>query len=89
MTDELFINNKERYEKIEKATSFHSYEYFHNSNIQFGKQFGEMFADYVALRRSPNGIKYIELLKQETSQELINYLEEYYQSLSFKEELKK
>ncbi len=70
-------------------TCVHDQEYFINVSNPSNLQFSEMFANYVALRKSKNGIKYIELLKQETSLELIEYLEEYYRNLSFKEELKR
>lgn len=46
-------------------------------------QFSEMFANYVELRKIRTGNKYIEKLKEKTSPELIEALEELYENLSF------
>lgn len=46
-------------------------------------QFSEMFANYVELRKIRKGNKYIKKLKEKTSPELIEALEELYEKLSF------
>ena len=45
-------------------------------------QFSEMFANYVELRKIRTGNKYIEKLKEKTSPELIEAIEELYENLS-------
>ena len=48
------------------------------------KQFAELYANYMELKKSPNGKAYIERLKEKTDKELIEFLEEYNKSLTEK-----
>lgn len=57
-------------------TSIHGVGYFVSHEV-----FLEIFADYVQLRKSSGGQKYIEKLKEKTSPELMEALEEYYKNI--------
>ncbi len=46
------------------------------------RQFKEMFANYVQLKKSSNGPQYIERLKDKTSPELVTAIDTYYKGLS-------
>lgn len=64
---------KEEKEKLKAPMCTHNMEYF----ILGNKQFGEIYANYMELKKSPKGAFYIEKLKEKTSRKLIELLEEY------------
>ena len=65
-------------------TCTHTTEYF----IARKRQFQEMFANYVALKKEQKGQEYIEKLKEKTSPELISAIEDYYKNIGLKTEKK-
>lgn len=73
-----------KYKKIKVPSCCHDTMYFLKG---FNKSFEEMIADYIALTKSKDGQEYIELLKQETSPELIDSLENYYKNMSCEQSL--
>lgn len=56
----------------------HNVEYFLSNH---DRQFAEMFANFVELKKARIGSKYIEKLKEKTSPELISAIEIYYKNL--------
>ena len=58
-------------------TCTHNSFYF----VKDDSQFREMFANYVSLRKAPDGKTFINKLKEHTSPELIDALENYYLSI--------
>lgn len=56
----------------------HDMEYFLSNP---DRQFAEMFANFVELKKARIGSKYIEKLKEKTSPELISAIEIYYKNL--------
>lgn len=75
-----------KYEKTHAPSSTHNTRYFQTKQIQFQ----ELFANYVELRKmpSPKREKYMTKIKERTSVELLEALENYYLSLT-KEQRKK
>lgn len=63
--------------KTSTPTCTHDTMYF----MQTDRQFKEMFANYVELKKSPNGLIYIEKLKDKTSPELILKIEDLYKNI--------
>lgn len=63
-------------------TCTHTTEYF----IARKRQFQEMFANYVELKKEQKGQEYIEKLKEKTSPELISAIEDYYKNIGLKTE---
>ena len=63
--------------KTSTPTCTHDTIYF----MQTDRQFKEMFANYVELKKSPNGSIYIEKLKDKTSPELILKIEDLYKNI--------
>ena len=61
-------------------TCTHTFQYF----IERNRQFQEMFANYVELKKEQNSQEYIEKLKEKTSPELISAIEDYYKSICLK-----
>ncbi len=72
-----YLGNMASFLPTSAPTCTHNTGYF----MQKDKQFREMFANYVSLRKDPEGKKFINRLKEHTSLELIDALENYYLSI--------
>ena len=57
----------------------HNEEYFNKYDY---RQFAEMLADYIALKRSPNGQYYITILANIFDDKLIEIMDDYYDDIS-------
>ena len=53
------------------------------------KTFQEMLADYISLSKMDGGQEYIERLKEDTSPEFIDYLENYYKNMNYEQTIKR
>ena len=58
--------------------STHNMDYFNKYDY---RQFAEMLADYIALKRSPNGNYYITILSNIFDENLIDIMDEYYNNI--------
>ena len=85
------INTKLFFEPIDIPTSTHTEEYFKASG-KFKTNpevaFQELLANYIGLKKSPKGKKYITILEDIFSKDFIRLLDEFYLQIDKKIELK-
>ncbi len=55
----------------------------------YKKAFEEMLADYIALSKMTGGQEYIERLKEDTSPEFIDFIENFYKNMSYEQTIKR